>query len=142
MFVRASPLSPWSWPHPHGRTPTIPPVFSNARRSMTRLQPLRGRGIIPPDKRKTRPESAPAAAATIIASGVIHGRNHAEPITHLISLSIRPSAAMPSAEITFLKALPSRGAMRAWSSDMKIGPRTYSRSLQCSCVEGVLDICS
>ena len=82
LCLSALALSPWSWPHPHGRTPTIPPVFSNARRSMTRHQPLRGRGIIPPDKRKTRPESAPAAAATIIASGAIHGRNHAEPIVH------------------------------------------------------------
>jgi hypothetical protein len=51
------------------------------RRSTTRHQPLRGGGIIPQDKRKTRPESALAAAATI-ASGAIHGRNHAEPIVH------------------------------------------------------------
>jgi hypothetical protein len=28
--------------------------------------------------RKTRPESAPATVATIIASGAIRGRNHAE----------------------------------------------------------------
>ena len=82
LCLSALALSPWSWPHPHGRTPTIPPVFSNARRSMTRHQPLRGRGIIPPGKPKNRPESAPAAAATTIASGAIHGRNHAEPIAH------------------------------------------------------------
>jgi hypothetical protein len=132
-FLPALALSPWSWPHPHGRTPTIPPVFSNARRSMTRHQPLRGRGIIPPDKRKTRPESAPAAAATIIATGAIHGRNHAEPIVHPHILG--ESGRLPPRRVArspIVKALPSRGAMRAWSSDMKIGPRTYSRSLQCS----------
>jgi hypothetical protein len=36
--------------------------------------------MIPLGKRKTRPESAPAAIATIIGSGAIHGRNHAEPL--------------------------------------------------------------
>ena len=82
LCLSALPLSPLSWPRPHGRTPTIPPVFSNVRRSTTRLQPLRGRGLVPPDKRKTRPESEPVAAATTIASGVIHGRNHAERIVH------------------------------------------------------------
>jgi hypothetical protein len=72
-------LSLLSSPRPHWRTPTIPPVSSNARRSTIRQRLLRAGGIIPPGKRKTRPESAPAAAATIIASGAIRGRNHAEP---------------------------------------------------------------
>jgi hypothetical protein len=82
LRLSALALSPLSWPHPHGRTPTIPPVFSNARRSTTRHQPLRGGGIIPPDKRKTRPRDRARAAATTIASGAILGRNHAEPIAH------------------------------------------------------------
>ena len=38
------------------------------------------RGHNPPRKRKTRPASAPAAPAIIIASGGIRGRNHADPL--------------------------------------------------------------
>ena len=72
-----------SSPRPHGRTPTIPPASSNARRSTIRQRLLRAGGIIPPGKGKTRPESALAAAATIIASGAIRGRNHAEPVFHV-----------------------------------------------------------
>ena len=68
--------------------PTIPPASSNARRSTTRQRPLRAGGLIPPGKRKTRPESAPAAVATTIASGAIRGRNNAEPS----GLPIAPSA--------------------------------------------------
>ena len=144
LCLSALALSPWSWPHPHGRTPTIPPVFSNARRLMTRHQPLRGRGIIPPDKRKTRPESAPAAAATIIASGAIHGRNHAEPIVHPHILG--ESGRLPPRRVArspIVKALPSRRAMRAWSSEMK--DRTADDVLMpfaTLCAEGVFDICS
>jgi hypothetical protein len=143
LCLSALALSPWSWPHPHGRTPTIPPVFSNARRLMTRHQPLRGRGIIPPDKRKTRPESAPAAAATIIASGAIHGRNHAEPIVHLISLQ-NPADCRHAEWRGHLscKALPSGGAMRAWSSDMKDRTADVLMLFATLCAEGVLDICS
>jgi hypothetical protein len=81
MFVRTT-LVAFVLPRPHGRTPTIPPVFSNVRRSTTRLRPLRGRGLVPPNKRKTRPEAEPVAAATTIASGIIYGRNHAERIVH------------------------------------------------------------
>ena len=68
-----------------GGTPTIPPASSNARRSTIRQRLLRGGGIIPPGKpKKTNPESArQAAAATIIASGAIRGRNHAEPLFHV-----------------------------------------------------------
>jgi hypothetical protein len=86
-----------------------------------------------PGHKFPRTESAPAAAATIIASGAIHGRNHAEPIVHPHILG--ESGRLPPRRVArspIVKALPSRRAMRAWSSDMKIGPRTYSRSLQCS----------
>ena len=114
-------LSPSPSPRPHGRTPTIPPVFSNVRRSTTRLQPLRGRGLVPPDKRKTRPESEPVAAATTIVSGVIHGRNHAERIVHPQTLG--EAADCPIAECRghrlVQSPLLSRRTMRAWSSDMK-----------------------
>jgi hypothetical protein len=54
-------------------------------------------GLVPPDKRKTRPGSEPVAAATTIVSGVIHGRNHAERIVHPQTLG---EAADPSVEVT------------------------------------------
>ena len=38
------------------------------------------RGHNSPRQAKTRPGGAPATAATIIASGAIRGRNHAEPL--------------------------------------------------------------
>ena len=144
LCLPALALSPLSSPRLHGRTPTIPPAFSNARRSTIRQPPLRAGGIIPPGKRKTRPESAPAAAATIIASGAIHGRNHAEPIVHLISLQ-NPADCRHAEWRCHLscKALPSGGAMRAWSSEMK--DRTADDVLMpfaTLCAEGVFDICS
>jgi hypothetical protein len=58
-------------------------------------------GLVPPDKRKTRPGSEPVAAATTIVSGVIHGRNHAERIVHRplekrpIQVSRSPARAKP-----------------------------------------------
>ena len=85
-------LSPLSSPRPHGRTPTIPPASSNARRSTTRQRLLRAEGIVPPGNRKTRPESAPTAAATIIASGAIRGRNHAEPLFLTSNCDVHHSA--------------------------------------------------
>jgi hypothetical protein len=137
LCLSALPLSPLSWPRPHGRTPTIPPVFSNVRRSTTRLQPLRGRGLVPPDKRKTRPESAPAAAATIIASGAIHGRNHAEPIVHPHILG--ESGRLPPRRVARSPARAKhptpRRTMHGWSSDMK--DRTADVCLcNALCVEG------
>jgi hypothetical protein len=142
MFVRAS-LVALVLAHPHGRTPTIPPVFSNARRSTTRHQPLRGGGIVPPDKRKTPPESAPAAAATIIASGAIHGRNHAEPIVHphILGESGR-SPPRRVARSPIVKALPSRRAMRAWSPEMKDRTADVLMLFATLCAKGVFDICS
>ena len=81
MFVRAS-LVALVLASPAWADPDYPAgLFKRSPLSDTH-QPLRCGDIIPPDKRKTRPERAPAAAATIIASGAIHGRNHAEPIAH------------------------------------------------------------
>ena len=141
LCLSALPLSPLSWPRPHGRTPTIPPVFSNVRRSTTRLQPLRGRGLVPPDKRKTRPESDPVAAAATIAGGVIHGRNHAEPIVHPHILG--ESGRLPPRRVArslIVKALPSRRAMRAWSSEMKDRTADVLMPFATLFAEGVFDI--
>jgi hypothetical protein len=101
------------------------------------------RGIIPPDKRKTRPESAPAGAAIIIASGAIHGRNHAEPIVHPHifgesgRLSARRVARSPIVRSPALKR-----AARAWSSDMKDRTADVLMPFATLCAEGVFDICS
>jgi hypothetical protein len=76
-------LSPFCSPRPHGRTLTILLASSNARRLTMRQRPLRARrGINPSGNRNTRPETASAAAATIIATGAIRGRNHAERRRH------------------------------------------------------------
>jgi hypothetical protein len=107
LCLSALALSPWSWPHPHGRTPTIPPVFSNARRLMTRHQPLRGRGILPPDKRTPRERARGGCHDD--RECVIHGRNHAGPITHLISLENPADCRRRVAKSPIVKALPSRG---------------------------------
>jgi hypothetical protein len=118
LCLSALPLSSLSWPRPHGRTPTISPVFSNVRRSTTRLQPLRGRGLVPPDKRKTRPESEPVAAATTIASGVIHGRNHAERIVHPQTLGEPADCPIAKCRGHLLVQSPllSRRTMHAWKT--------------------------
>jgi hypothetical protein len=139
LCLSALPLSPLSWPRPHVRTPTIPPVFSNVRRSTTRLQPLRGRGLVPPDKRKTRPESEPVAAATTIVSGVIHGRNHAERIVHPQTLGEAADCPIAKCRGHRLVQSPllSRRTMRAWSSDMK--DRTAD---VCLCNALCVEVCS
>jgi hypothetical protein len=139
LCLSALPLSPLSWPRPHGRTPTIPPVFLNVRRSTTRLQPLHGGGLVPPDNRKTRPESEPVAAATTIASGVIHGRNHAERIVHPQTLGEPADCPIAKRRGHLLVQSPllSRRTMHAWSSDMK--DRTAD---VCLCKALCVEVCS
>ena len=70
LLVLASPA--WAGPRPRRPLERSPLNDTPAAAS--------SRGQSPPGNRKTRPESARAAAATIIASGAIRGRNHAQPV--------------------------------------------------------------
>jgi hypothetical protein len=101
------------------------------------------RGHSSPGQAKNPPESAPAAAATIIASGAIHGRNHAEPIVHphILGESGR-SPPRRVARSPIVKALPSRRAMRAWSPEMKDRTADVLMLFATLCAKGVFDICS
>ena len=96
-------------------------------------------GAYSPDNRKTRPESEPVAAATTIASGVIHGRNHAERIVHPQTLGEPADCPIAKCRGHLLVQSPllSRRTMHAWSSDMK--DRTAD---VCLCKALCVEVCS
>jgi hypothetical protein len=78
-------------------------------------------GLSSPGQAKNPPRERARAAATTIASGVIHGRNHAERIVHPQTLGEAADCPIAKCRGHRLVQSPllSRRTMRAWSSDMK-----------------------